>query len=77
MKVFVSDGMDTEEAEEKVHNRHCRFTTTVTRDEGSYGRGRVDEVVERDRWDVGEERVKIHVITSIKVNFQFHLSTPI
>ncbi len=52
MKVFKGDGVDTEEAKKEVHNRHRRFTTTVARDEGSYGRGRVDEMVEWDGGDV-------------------------
>jgi len=52
VKVFKGDGVDTEEAKKEVHNRHCRFAATVARDKGGYGRGRVDEMVEWDGWDV-------------------------
>ena len=60
MKVFVSDGVDTEETKKEVHNRHRRFTTTVARDKGSYGRRRVYEVVEGDGWDVREKGIQVH-----------------
>ena len=65
MKVLVGDRVNTKEAKKEVHNRHCRFTTTVARDEGGYGRGRVNEVVEGDGWDVGEEWVKVHVSSTV------------
>jgi len=61
----MGDGVDTEEAKKEVHNRHRRFTTTVARDKGGYGRGRVYEVVEGDGWDVGEEWVKVHVSSTV------------
>ena len=60
MKVFMGDGVDTKEAKKEVHNRHCPFTTTVARDKGGYGRGRVDEVVEGDGWDVREKGIQVH-----------------
>ena len=56
----MGDGVDTEEAKDEVHYRHCRFAATVARDQGGDGGGRVYEVVERDGGDVGEDQTQIH-----------------
>ena len=65
MKVFMGDGVNTKEAKDEVHYRHCRFTTTVARNQSCDGRVRVYEVIERDGWDVGEEWVKVHVSSTV------------
>jgi len=61
VKVLVGDRVNTEKAEHEIHYRHCRFPSTVAGDQGGDGGGRVNEVVEGDRWDVGEEWVKVHI----------------